>query len=178
MTFEHLDSAIVYRARAFAVRQDRFRLPDGRESIFDIIQHHGAVTLVPVDAEGHLWFVRQFRPAAGQELLEFPAGTLEPNEAVEVCAAREIREEIGMAAGRLTPLGEFFLAPGYSTEYMYVFLAEDLHPAPLTPDDDEFLSVERLPVATVEHMIRRGELHDAKTMLAFWMAYPYLRPHP
>ncbi len=174
MDFEVLQSDIVYRARAFNVRQDRLRLPDGRETVFNIIDHHGAVTLVPVDDEGYLWFVRQYRPATGRWLLEFPAGTLEPGEPVEACAAREIREEIGMAADRLTPLGEFFLAPGYSTEYMYVFLAQGLRPDPLEADDDEFLRVERYSLADVERMMRAGEFHDAKTMLAFWMAYPRL----
>lgn len=173
MSFRRLESRIVFRARAFNVRQDRLSLPDGREAVFDIIDHHGAVTLVPLDEEGNLWFVRQYRPATGRHLLEFPAGTLEPGEAAEACAAREIREEIGMAAERLTRLGAFFLAPGYSTEYMVVFLAQGLRPAPLQADADEFLQVERYPVAQVEAMLRQGEIQDAKTLAAFWLAQPH-----
>jgi len=163
----------VFRARAFNVRQERLRLPDGREAVFDIIDHHGAVTLVPLDEQGNLWLVRQYRPATGRWLLEFPAGTLEPGEAAEACARREIREEIGMAADRLTRLGAFFLAPGYSTEYMVVFLAQGLRPAPLPADDDEFLRVEQYPIAEVEAMLRRGAIQDAKTLAAFWLAQPY-----
>lgn len=174
MEFQLLQSRVVLQARAFRVRQDRFRLPNGQEAVFDVVDHHGAVTLVPVDPDNRLWFVRQYRPAIGRWLLEFPAGTLEAGEAVEACAAREIREEIGMAAERLTLLGEFFLAPGYSTEYMSVFLAQGLHPAPLQADEDEFLEVVQYPLAEVERMMRAGEFQDAKTIVAFWLARPYL----
>lgn len=162
-------SETVYRGRAFTVRKDRVRLPDGGAAQLDIVEHVGAVTIVPVDEQGQIWFVRQYRHATGQELLELPAGTLEPGEAPEVCARREIREEIGMRAGVLRKLGEFYLAPGYSTEYMHVFLATGLVPDPLPGDADEFLSIVRLPLTEVDHLVEAGEIQDGKTLAGIYL---------
>jgi len=102
--------------------------------------------------------------------MELPAGTLEKDEAPETCAAREIREETGFAARRMEPLGGFFLAPGYSTEYMYVYLATGLYKAPLKSDEDEFLQVEAIPLAEALEMSRMGKLPDAKSLAALWLA--------
>lgn len=167
MAFELLNSEIVYPGRAFTIRRDRLRLPDGRETKLDIVEHVGSVVIVPVDNEGNLLFVRQYRHAAGLDLLELPAGTLNEGEAPEACARREIREETGMAAGRLELLGGFYLAPGYSTEYMHVYLATDLYPAPLAADADEFLAVEKIPLTEAFAMPARGLLPDAKSLAAF-----------
>ncbi len=166
----------VFQGRVFDVRRDWVRLPNGRTTALDIITHHGAVTIVPLDKQGQLWLVRQYRHAAGTMLLEFPAGTLEPNEAPEVCAAREIREEIGMAAENLQLLGTFYLAPGYSTEYMHVYLATDLSPAPLPPDADEILEPVTLPIDEILNLARAGQIQDAKTLAALMLALPYLKP--
>lgn len=168
--FELLKSEIIYPGRAFTIRRDHLRTPDGRETKFDIVEHGGSVILLPLDAEGNLLFVRQYRHAAGLALLELPAGVLEKDETPESCARREIREETGMAAGRLEPLGGFYLAPGYSTEYMHVYLAADLYPAPLEADADEFLAVERIPLAEAFAMPARGLLPDAKSLAALYLA--------
>jgi hypothetical protein len=98
MPFELLGSETLLKGRAFLIRRDHLRTPDGRETKFDIIEHGGSVVIVPVDQDGNLLFVRQYRHAAGVDLLELPAGTLEENENPAVCAAREIREETGFAA--------------------------------------------------------------------------------
>jgi ADP-ribose pyrophosphatase len=174
MSFTLLKSEIVYPGRAFTIRRDTLRLPDGRESRFDIVEHVGSVIILPVDANGNLLFVRQYRHAAGLDLLELPAGTLDEGEAPEACARREIREETGMAAGKLEPLGGFYLAPGYSTEYMDVYLATNLYPNPLEADADEFLSIERIPYAEALSMFERGEILDAKSLAAFMLAREYL----
>jgi ADP-ribose pyrophosphatase len=174
MSFSLLHSETIYQGRAFAVRRDEVRLPDGKTAQLDIVAHSGAVTLVPVDEQGRIWFVRQYRHAAGERLLELPAGTLEPAEAPEVCAARELREEIGMAAGALQKLGESFLAPGYSTEMMHFFLATDLQHAPLAHDSDEFLNVEHIPIARAFELAHAGQLRDAKSLAALLLARPYL----
>ena len=174
MPFELLKSEIVYPGRAFTIRRDTLRMPDGHEARLDIVEHIGSVIIIPMDADGNVLFVRQYRHAAGLDLLELPAGTLNEGEAPEACAQREIREETGMAAGKLEHLGEFYLAPGYSTEYMHVYLATDLRPDPLEADADEFLSVEHIPMAEALALAEHGGIPDAKTLAAFFLVKSYL----
>ena len=170
MPFELLKSEILMKGRAFAIRRDTLKTPDGRETKFEIIEHGGSVVIIPVDENGNMLLVRQYRHATGGELLELPAGTLDEDEDPEVCAAREIREETGKAAKKLTKLGEFYLAPGYSTEFMIVYLATGLSDNPLDADEDEFLSVESVPVAEAIKMAERGEFPDAKSLAALFLA--------
>ena len=120
MPFELIKSEPLFQGRAFKIRRDHMKTPDGRETRFDIVEHGGSVIIVPVDDQDNLLFVRQYRHAAGMDLLELPAGTREVDEPFEDCAAREIREETGMQAGTLKKIGEFYLAPGYSTEFMEI----------------------------------------------------------
>ncbi len=174
MAFESLHSEIMYRGRAFDVRRDRVRLPDGRTADLDIVEHHGSVVILPLDVDRSLLFVRQYRHAAGLYLLELPAGVMEPGEDPLECARRELREETGFAAGRMQHIGRFYLAPGYSTELMYVFLASDLRADPLQSDADEFLHVERLPLAEALRRAASGEMPDAKSLAAFYLVLPHL----
>lgn len=174
MNVEILTSETLYHGRAFDVRRDQIRLPNGKSTALDIVDHSGAITIVPVDASGVIWFVRQYRHPTGQMLLELPAGTLEPGEQPEEAALREIREEIGMAAKSIKLLGEFYLAPGYSTEYMYIYLAKGLTPAPLDQDEDEILFVEKIPASEVYQLIESGKIQDAKTLLGMYMARAYI----
>ncbi|MBI4759651.1 MAG: NUDIX hydrolase [Chloroflexota bacterium] len=173
-TFEFIKSETLLQGRAFKIRRDWLKTPDGRETKFEIIEHGGSVVIIPVDEDGNLLFVRQYRHAAGTELLELPAGTRDGDEPFEECAAREIREETGMEAGKLQKVGEFYLAPGYSTEFMAVYLATDLKHNPLEADDDEFLSVEKIPMAEAIRRAERGEIPDAKSLAALFLARPYL----
>ena len=170
MKFETLSSKITYHGKVFDVRQDHVGLPNGTTTQIDIVIHNGSVAILPLDGQGMLWFVRQYRHAAQGDLLEVPAGTLEVGEDPEMCARREIREEIGMSAGRVVKVGEFFLAPGYSTEYMYVYLATDLKPDPLQGDADEFLSVEKIPLDEAFQLAETGQLRDCKTYAALILA--------
>lgn len=170
MGFEVLKSEKMYSGRAFDVRQDEIRMPDGRTALIDVVDHSGAITILPVDETGQVWFVRQYRHPTGGMLLELPAGTLEPDEDPQLAALREIREEIGMTAERLEQLGAFYLAPGYSTEYMYIYLATGLSPAPLEMDDDEFLTVEKIPLAEAYQMIETGQINDAKSIVTLLLA--------
>jgi ADP-ribose pyrophosphatase len=116
MKFELIQSEPVYTGRAFSIRRDEVRLPDGRATKLDIVEHIGSIIVIPVNEKGEIYFVRQYRHAAGKELLELPAGTLEPGEDPLDCARREVREETGMAADRFEEIGGFYLAPGYSTK--------------------------------------------------------------
>lgn len=169
MEFENISSEVKYQGRAFNVRRDQVRAPDGQILNLDIVEHIGAVTILPLDDQDQVWFVRQYRHASGRKLLELPAGTLTPGELPEDCAAREVREETGMAARRLVKLGSFFLAPGYSTEYMHVYLASDLYESPLPGDVDEFLSVEKIPLNHVRDLVSSGEIQDSKTLAALYL---------
>ena len=174
MPFELLKSEILLSGRAFKIRQDTLKTPDGRETKFEIVDHGGSVIIIPIDADGNILCVRQYRHAAASDLLELPAGTRDGDEPYEECAAREIREETGMEAGTLKKVGEFYLAPGYSTEFMGVFLATDLRHNPLEADDDEFLSVEKVQVKEILAMAEQGKIPDAKSLAALLMARPYL----
>lgn len=177
MKFELLDSEEIFRGRVFTIRRDNLRTPDGRMTKFDIVEHHGSVVILPIDKDGNLLLVRQYRHAALDDMLELPAGVLEPNEEPIISAGRELREETGLAANNLLELGKFYLAPGYSTELMTVFLATDLYENPLAPDADEFLDLVKIPVAEVLDLAEKGEMPDAKTLAALLMARPHLEEY-
>ncbi|MEA3327756.1 MAG: NUDIX hydrolase [Chloroflexota bacterium] len=174
MSFNILNHEKQYRGHAFDVAKVHISLPDGRKRYYDLVEHGNSVTIVPVDPQGRIYFVLQHRIGSNNILLELPAGVLNEGETPLQCAKREIREEIGMAAGEIIQLGSFYLAPGYTDEYMTIFLATGLYEAPLPPDEDEFLTVEVMPAAEAFRKVYAGELHDGKTLAALMLAQPYL----
>lgn len=163
-------SQTLFKGRAFNLRVDEVKLADDFSMRVDVLEHTGGVAMVPLDEDGRVILVRQYRHAAGVELLELPAGTVKSGEDYAVCAERELREEIGMAAGVLFLIGEFFLAPGYSSELMRVYLATGLTPAPLPPDADERIAVERVPFDDAVRMALDGRLRDAKSVAGLLLA--------
>ena len=177
MPFELIKSETILQGRAFKIRRDYLRTSDGQETKLEIIEHGGSVVIMPIDHEGNILFVRQYRHATGKDLLELPAGTRNGDEPYEDCAARETREETGMEADTLEKLGEFYLAPGYSTEFMAAFLATDLRHNPLNPDDDEVLSLERIPVKKAFELALSGKLPDAKSLAVLLLAKSYLEKY-
>ncbi len=177
MPFELISSETLLQGRAFKIRRDTLKTPDGRQTKLEIVDHGGSVVVLPVDDENNLLFVRQYRHAAKAELLELPAGTRNEDEPYVECAAREIREETGMQAGRLQKLGEFYLAPGYSTEFMVVFLATDLKENPLQADEDEFLQVVKMPARQALELAEQGGVPDAKSLAALLLAKPHLEQY-
>ena len=177
MPFELIKSETILQGRAFKIRRDTLKTPDGLETKLEIIEHGGSVVILPIDDEGNILFVRQYRHATGKDLLELPAGTRDGDEPYEDCAARETREETGMEAGSLEKLGEFYLAPGYSTEFMAVFLATGLKDNPLDPDEDEVLSIEKIPVKKAVEMALSGNLPDAKSLAALLFAKSHLEKY-
>jgi len=174
MPFKLIKSEILLQGRAFKIRRDYLKTPDGRETKLEIVEHGGSVVIVPIDQDNNVLFVRQYRHAAGADLLELPAGTRDNAEPFEECAARELREETGQEAGTLQKVGDFYLAPGYSTEFMTVFLATALKDNPLQADDDEFLQVEQIPVKDALAMAEQGRIPDAKSLAALLLARPHL----
>jgi len=177
MPFELIKSETLLQGRAFKVKRDTLKTPNGNETKLEIIEHGGSVVLVPVDEDGNLFLVHQYRHAAEQDLLELPAGTRNGAEPFEACAAREVREETGMEAGKLQKVGEFYLAPGYSTEFMAVFLATELRHNPLEADYDEFLQVEKIPLQKAIELFQSGKMLDAKSLAAWLLAMPYLEKY-
>ena len=175
MKTETIQSQIVLKGRVFDVRQDQVRLPNGRLVQLEVVDHPGAVVLVPVDTSGNIWLIEQYRHAAGENLIELPAGVAEAGESLEECAFRELREETGMSASSLQRIGEFYIAPGYSTEYLIIFLATGLSPDPLTGDEDEFIQVKPTPIDQVFMLAESGQIRDAKSLAALLLALPYIK---
>jgi ADP-ribose pyrophosphatase len=155
----------IYDGRVVNLRVDTVRLANGRTATREVVEHAAAVAIVAVDPTGALLLVRQWRTPTGRALLEVPAGTLDPGEAPEAAAQRELQEETGYRAGRLTRLGGFWVAPGYCTEYIHVYLAEDLIESRLTADEDEHIAVERVTLAEALALIDAGEIDDAKSQV-------------
>ena len=174
---ETLSSRRLYEGAVVRLRVDRVRMPSGREAVREVVEHRGTVTIVAVNGEGQVLLVQQHRYPTGRSLLELPAGTLDRDEAPEACAARELEEETGFRAGRVRRLGGFFLAPGYSTEYIQAYLATDLEPGSAGGDEDEDIQVLSLPLAEVLRMVETGELEDAKS-LASLLLYLRLKGSP
>lgn len=171
---ELIRSDEVYDGRIMKVRRDSIRVNKATgpvETVRDVVETRNAVTLVAVDNDGNVLLVRQFRWAAGVALLEAPAGMLEPGEDPENAAHRELREETGHAADSLVHLGDFWMAPGYSTEYMYCYLATGLRPDPLPADEDEDIELVPVPWDDIPRLIREGAILDAKSISALQMAY-------
>jgi ADP-ribose pyrophosphatase len=150
--------------RNFSFKTDRVRLSNGKETVRDIVDHPGAVAIVPVDGDEFV-LVRQYRYAAGRELLEIPAGTLEPGEDHYSCAVRELQEETGYAASAWSRLLSCYMAPGYSSEVINLYVAEGLSQVGMHPEEDESITVERHGFDEVVKMIEDNEIQDAKTIM-------------
>ncbi|HLV34558.1 MAG TPA: NUDIX hydrolase [Spirillospora sp.] len=155
----------IYSGRVVHLALHEIQLPDGSTAIRELIEHAGAAAVVALDEANHVLLVRQFRIGAHQHLYEIPAGILEAGEPPASCASRELQEEIGYFPGRLDALGGFYPTPGYTTEYIHLYLARDLSPAPLQQDHDEFIEVTRIPFGEALAMIERGEIVDSKTII-------------
>lgn len=165
-----LQSEYIYRGRVVSLRLDTVQMPNGHVVKREVVEHHGAVAIVPrLDARTIL-LIRQYRPAVGEALLEIPAGTLEEGEEADACAARELEEEIGYRAGRLRRMFSQYLAPGYSSEVLHAYLAEQLTRSHAKPDEDEEIEVVPVQASEIEAMILDGRIKDAKSIAALLVA--------
>lgn len=172
---EKIDGEEIFSGHVIRVCKDHVRLPNGSEGVREIIRHRGAVCIVPVDNDGYVYMVRQFRYAVGKELLELPAGKLEKNEDILEAAKRELPEETGLSASKWTSLGEMYAAVGYSDEVIYVYLAEQLEFGEVHPDDDEFIDVEKFKLEDLSGMIMDGRIRDSKTVFGILKAEKLLQ---
>ncbi len=164
----------IFEGHAFNVEKIQLLMPDGRERAYDLVNHVNAVTILPIDDEGMVYFVRQFRVGAEKEMLELPAGVMDEGEDPLTSAHRELQEEIGRDASHMEKVGGFYMAAGYTTEFMHVFFATNLSEHSLEQDEDEFLSLVKVDVRDVFGMIQSGQIEDGKTISAFLLAMPML----
>lgn len=175
MRFEILNNEKQFEGHTFDVAEITVELPNGKVRDYDLIEHGDSVTILPIDDTGKILFVIQNRIGSGSFLRELPAGVMEKGETPLECAKREIREETGKGAKDMQRLGGFYLAPGYSDEFMTVFLATGLYDSPLDPDADEFLSVQTLSIEEAYNEAFAGDFADGKTLAALLLAEPRIR---
>jgi ADP-ribose pyrophosphatase len=166
MTEQSVSSEQVFDGKLVKVRVDTVRLPSGRETTREVVEHPGAVAILPVFDDGTIVLVRQFRYAVGRTILEAPAGTREPGEPDEETARRELREEVGLDATTIEPLARFFISPGWCDEELVVFRATGLREIGAQPEADEDLEIVRVSPHDIPALIASGDLADAKTITA------------
>ena len=160
-----VSSKVIHQGKYFSFKTDETELANGVRVTRDIIDHPGAVAIIPLLDEGRIVFVRQFRYAAGRELLEIPAGTLERGENPDQCAARELKEETGYSAGSIKKLLTCYMAPGYSNEVIHFYIATDLHEGNQKTEQDEEIRVMTFGFDETLRMIEDGGIMDAKTVV-------------
>lgn len=160
----------LFEGKVINLRRDEVILPNGRTGMREVVEHPGAVAVVPVTKEGNIILVRQFRHPIGQVILEIPAGKLDPGEAPADCAVRELAEETGFRANKLRKLTAMYTTPGFSNEIIHLYLAQDLVESDKQPDEDEFIHTEVFTSEQVHQMMASGELCDAKSLVALCLA--------
>ena len=170
-TPEFLDSTRVFSGRVFDVTVDTVR--EGNKTyVREVVHHRGSAVILPAFDDGTIALVRQYRHPTVKYMLELAAGGLDDRERPEEAAARELEEELGLVAGKLEKLCEFFVSPGFCAEKMWLYLATDLTETARRPEDDEVIEVVRLPIKRALQMITDGEIEDAKTIIGLMLAAP------
>jgi len=159
-----LASQLIYDGRAVKLRVDTVRMPGGRETTREIVEHGDCVAIIAIDADDNVLLVNQFRKPVEKELLEIPAGGIEPGEDPVDCVCRELREETGYLPGKVERLGGFYSTPGYCTEYLHLYLATDLASNPLQAEDTENIRLVRVPLGQIPSLIASGTICDAKSI--------------
>jgi len=159
-----LSSELIYEGRAVKLRLDTVETASGRKTTREIVEHGDCVAVVPIDAEGNIILVKQYRKPVEKELLEIPAGGIEPGEDPLAAVRRELREEIGHLPRKVERLGGFYSSPGFCTEYLYLYRATDLVPSQLHAEDTDSISLVRVSISDIPGLIASGKICDAKTI--------------
>lgn len=166
-TFEkRLSRTEIYNGKILSLYVDDVALPNGNTSVREIVEHHGGVCVAPLTDDGKLIFVKQYRYAYSRELLELPAGKLEKGESPLEAGIRELAEETGATAKEIIPLGQVYPTVAYCTEIIYLYVACGLSLAQQSLDDDEFISLEEIPLERAVELVMSGEIKDSKTQIA------------
>jgi len=161
---ETLSSRKVFEGRALKLRVDSVKLPNGRKTTREIVEHENCVAIVALDDADNILLVKQFRKPVEKELLEIPAGGIDPGESPEDAVRREMREETGFLPQKVEKMGGFYSSPGFCTEYLYLYLATDLVSSPLQAEDSENISLVRVPLAEILGLIASDAIVDAKSI--------------
>lgn len=169
------NSKLIYSGKILNLRLDEVKLPNGKTSTREIVEHPGAVAIVALNEKDEVLMVRQFRKPVEEELLEIPAGKLEHGEQPEDCAQRELMEETGFFAHSIRYLTNFYTSPGFSSEKMYLYLARNLESNRKLSDEDEFIDLLTIPFEQTLEKIYAGEIRDAKTISGLLLAYNILK---
>lgn len=159
-----LSSQLIYDGRAVKLRVDTVRMPGGRETRREIVEHRDCVAIVAIDADDNVLLVNQFRKSVEKELLEIPAGGIDPGEDPVTAVRREMQEETGYLPQKVERLGGFYSTPGYCTEYLHLYLATDLTPSQLFAEDTESIKLVRVPINQIPSLIASGSICDAKSI--------------
>ena len=161
---ETLSSRTVFEGRAVRLRVDTVKTADGRESTREIVEHSDCIAVIPIDENDNVLLVNQYRKAIEKELLEIPAGGIDPGEEPEEAVRREMQEETGYLPEKVERLGGFYSSPGFCTEYLHLYLATDLTPSQLYAEDTESIRLVRVPIAEIPGLITSGSICDAKSI--------------
>ena len=168
---QFVDSTKVFSGRVFEVTVDTVREGD-KTYVREVVHHRGSAVILPAFDDGTIALVRQYRHPTVKYMLELPAGGLDDRERPEEAAARELEEELGLVAGKMEKLCEFFVSPGFCEEKMWLYLATDLTETAQRLEDDEMIEVVRLPIERALQMVTDGEIEDAKTIIGLMLAAP------
>jgi ADP-ribose pyrophosphatase len=162
----------VYSGRAISVRVDTVEKPGGRVTTREVVEHSDCIAVVPIDSDGNVLLVKQYRYPVGCSLLEVPAGGIEAGEDTIDSVKRELQEEIGYVPATIEKLGGFYSAPGYGTEYLYAYVASNLTPSRLVAEDTDEIEVVPVPLGEIPGLIYSGQICDSKSIAAllFYMA--------
>lgn len=164
MVEKTLSSQLIYDGQAVKLRVDTVRLPSGRETRREIVEHRDCVAIVAIDGNNNVLLVNQFRQPVEKELLEIPAGGIDPGEDPLTAVRREMQEETGYLPQKVERLGGFYATPGYGTEYLHLYLAADLTPSQLYAEDTESIKLVRVPISQISSLITSGRICDAKSI--------------
>ncbi len=166
----------IFKGKIVDLSVHEVELPNGELAKRELVKHPGAVAIVALDEDQNVLLIRQFRLGAGQVLIELPAGTLEPDEPPAECADRELREETGYRAAHLERIGGWYMAPGYTTEYIHLFVASHLTYDPIEADADEFIELVRMPFTEALVMVERGDIMNSTGVAGLLRAVRHLSP--